>query len=348
MVAVCEDCFGLSGNLRPRTAATITRLAEHFVHLLGQVAADASTPVGALRLLDADERHRLLVEWNRTARPRTQPADVVSRIGAQARQRTDSLAVAGEDERLDYATLERRANRLAHPLIARGVRPDQVVGLRAGRSAGLIVAILGVLKTGAAYLPLDPALPPERLAGMVADAAPALVLGDDDLAAVEAEGRHDDPPGVVVHPANLAYVIYTSGSTGRPKGVAVARGGVVNLLADWVSRVGAAPGEPAALWSSVGFDVSVQEIFLPLTTSGALHLVPEKLRGVAFGPAIAGTVALPTAWPPSRAVPRRIVFSWPRKREHRGGEHRRAGPSASSGLVFAAATGIGSRPDRCP
>ncbi|MEU6073735.1 amino acid adenylation domain-containing protein [Micromonospora sp. NPDC047074] len=260
-------------------AATIARLTGHFVHLLGQVAADPSTPVGALRLLGADERHRLLVEWNSTARPRTGPADVVTRIAAQARRRPGSLAVADEDERLDYATLERRANRLAHALIARGVRPDQVVGLHARRSAGLIVAILGVLKAGAAYLPLDPALPPERLAGMVADAAPALVLGDDDLAAVEAEGRHDGPPDVVAHPANLAYVIYTSGSTGRPKGVAVAHGAVVNLLDDWVSRVGAAPGEPAALWSSVGFDVSVQEIFLPLSTGGALHLVPEKLRG---------------------------------------------------------------------
>ncbi|MEU7998505.1 amino acid adenylation domain-containing protein [Micromonospora sp. NPDC049060] len=260
-------------------AATIARLAGHFVHLLAQVAADPSAPVGALRLLGADERHRLLVEWNRTARPLTDPADVVRRIAAQARRHPESLAVADDDERLDYATLERRANRLAHALIARGVRRDQVVGLHARRSAGLIVAILGVLKAGAAYLPLDPALPPERLAGMVADAAPALVLGEDDLAAVEAEGRHDGPPGVVVHPANLAYVIYTSGSTGRPKGVAVAHGGVVNLLDHWVSRLGAAEGEAAALWSSVGFDVSVQEIFLPLTTGGALHLVPEKLRG---------------------------------------------------------------------
>ncbi|MFY1594550.1 amino acid adenylation domain-containing protein [Micromonospora sp. WMMD737] len=260
-------------------AATIARLAGHFVRLLAQVAADASAPVGALRLLGADERHRLLVEWNRTARPLTGPADVVRRIAAQSRRHPASVAVADDDERLDYATLERRANRLAHALIARGVRRDQVVGLHARRSAGLIVAILGVLKAGAAYLPLDPALPPERLAGMVADAAPALVLGEDDLAAVEAEGRHDGPPGVVVHPANLAYVIYTSGSTGRPKGVAVAHGGVVNLLDHWVSRLDAAEGEAAALWSSVGFDVSVQEIFLPLTTGGALHLVPEKVRG---------------------------------------------------------------------
>ncbi|MEU1756804.1 amino acid adenylation domain-containing protein [Micromonospora matsumotoense] len=260
-------------------AATIARLTGHLVHLLGQVAADPSTPVGALRLLGPDERHRMLVEWNRTTRPGTGPADVVARIAAQAQAHPDLLAVADEDEKLDYATLERRANRLAHALIARGVRVDQVVGLRARCCAGLIVAILGVLKAGAAYLPLDPTLPAQRLAGMVADAAPALVLGDDDLAAVEAEGRHDTAPAVVVHPANLAYVIYTSGSTGRPKGVAVAHGGITNLLDDWVSRCDATPGAPAALWSSVGFDVSVHEIFLPLTTGGALHLVPDRLRG---------------------------------------------------------------------
>ncbi|WP_326563753.1 amino acid adenylation domain-containing protein [Micromonospora peucetia] len=260
-------------------AATIARLADHFVRLLGQVASDPSAPVGALRLLGPDERHRLLVQWNDTARPLTGPADLVRRIAAQARRHPDRLAVVDGDERLDHATLERRANRLAHALIARGVRPDQVVGLHARRSAGLVVAILGVLKAGAAYLPLDPALPPERLAGMVADAAPALVLGDGDLAAVEAEGRHDGPPDIVVHPASLAYVIYTSGSTGRPKGVAVAHGSVVNLLDHWVSRLGTAAGEAAALWSSVGFDVSVQEIFLPLTTGGTLHLVPEPLRG---------------------------------------------------------------------
>ncbi|SCL14479.1 amino acid adenylation domain-containing protein [Micromonospora nigra] len=282
-VEVLEHADGLHVVFEYNTdlfdAATVGRMADHFVRLLAQVAADPSVPVGALRLLGPQERHRLLVERNSTARPLIGPPDVVTRIAAQARRHPDRLAVADDDERLDYATLERRSNRLAHALIARGVRPDQVVGLHARRRAGLIVAILGVLKAGAAYLPLDPTLPPDRLAGMVADAAPTLVLGDDDLAVVEAEGGHDTPPGVVTHPANLAYVIFTSGSTGRPKGVAVPHGGVVNLLDNWVSQLGCAEGEAAALWSSVGFDVSVQEIFLPLTTGGALHLVPERLRG---------------------------------------------------------------------
>ncbi|MEV0392205.1 amino acid adenylation domain-containing protein [Polymorphospora rubra] len=267
-------------------APRVARLADHFVRLLGQVAAAPSTPVGALRLLGPAERRRQVVDWNRTERPVT-AASLVERFEAAARRHPDRLAVAGAGGRLDYATLDRRANRLAHALIARGVRPDQVVGVHAHRSVKLVVAILGVLKAGAAYLPLDPTLPPERLTGMVADAAPVLLIGDgagtaigaDDIAAIEAEGRSDAPPGVVPHPAGLAYLIYTSGSTGRPKGVAVAHGSITNLLDHWVSRLGAVPGEAAALWSSIGFDVSVQEIFLPLTTGGALHLVPEQLRG---------------------------------------------------------------------
>ena len=143
----------------------------------------------------------------------------------------------------------------------------------------MIVAILGVLRAGAAYLPLDPDLPPQRLAAMVADAAPALVLDADGLASIEADPRQDGLPDAEIHPESLAYVIYTSGSTGQPKGVAVSHGGIVNLLDHWVRRLGAAPGEAAALWSSVGFDVAVQEIFLPLITGGTLHLVPDSVRG---------------------------------------------------------------------
>ncbi|MBO4206241.1 non-ribosomal peptide synthetase [Micromonospora echinofusca] len=272
-------------------AATVARMADHFVRLLAQVAADPSVPVGDLRLLGPAERQRQVVEWNRTARPLTAPVNLVDRFAEQVRRHPDRIAVADEDERLDYATLDRRANRVAHALIARGVRPDQLVGLHAGRSVRLVVAILGILKAGAGYLPLDPTLPPDRLAGMIADARPALVLHDDDLAAVEAagrravtlaaveaEGERDDPPGVAPHPGSLAYVIYTSGSTGRPKGVAVTHGSVVNLLDHWVDRLGSTDGGAAALWSSIGFDVSVQEIFLPLTTGAALHLVPERVR----------------------------------------------------------------------
>ncbi|MFD1277751.1 amino acid adenylation domain-containing protein [Streptomyces kaempferi] len=194
------------------------------------------------------------------------------------------------DTRLDYAALDRRANRLAHALIARGVRPDDVVGVHTGRTAELVVGVLGILKAGAAYLPLDPGQPSERLTAMVNDAGSALVLTDRadppgeralwrTLADIEAEGARDDAPQVGEDPDRLAYVIYTSGSTGRPKGVAVTHGSVVNLFDHWHELMGDAPGEAASAWSSIGFDASVHELLMPLTTGAELHIVPDTLRG---------------------------------------------------------------------
>ncbi|HEY0166884.1 MAG TPA: amino acid adenylation domain-containing protein [Jatrophihabitans sp.] len=294
--------------------ATIARMAAHFVRLLKQVSRDPHRPIGELELLSAAERQHELYGYN--AAPHAAalsvaapdalagPAGLVERFEVQASRFPAQLAVVSRGQSLDYATLDRRANRLAAALIGRGVGPDQLVGLCMQRSVELVVGILGILKAGAGYLPLDPALPAERLAGMVADAQPALVLTDSaptdsaptdsaltdsaltdsapvggtPLAALEAEGGREDRPGVAVHPANLAYVIYTSGSTGRPKGVAVSHASVTTLLDHWLARLGPAPGAAAALWSSIGFDVSVQEILLPLTSGGALHLAPEEVR----------------------------------------------------------------------
>ncbi|MFI6684900.1 amino acid adenylation domain-containing protein [Streptomyces sp. NPDC050485] len=265
---------------------TAERYGRYLTRVLEQMAEEPDREATSLSLLDERERRQVLVDWNDTARP-VSKTGLVERFEAQVRLHPDQLALACADERLDYAAIDRRANRLAHALLARGVHTDQLVGLHTGRSAELVVGVLGILKAGAAYLPLDPGLPAERLTGMVADAAPALVLSDaatpaadwHALTAVEAEGRRDDAPGIAAAPADLAYVIYTSGSTGRPKGVAVTHGNVVNLFDHWLDRIGAAPGEAASMWSSIGFDASVHEILLPLTTGAALHLVPEELRG---------------------------------------------------------------------
>ena len=295
---------------------TAERYVRQLRHLLGDMAARPEVPVDTLELMDAEERRLLLADWDATEDllPAPPSAGLLERFDEQVRLRPAQTALVCDDERLDYATLDRRAARLARALAARGVRPGQVVGLHAGRSARYVVGVLGILKAGAAYLPLDPAQPHRRLTAMVEDATPALVLSDIpradrpvdegdslsadrpahrdagpaggravawcDLAVVEAEGDEEEAvPQVVSDCGQLAYVIYTSGSTGRPKGVAVTHGSVLNLFDNWLARMGAAPGEPASAWSSIGFDASVHELLMPLTTGGELHLVPDGLRG---------------------------------------------------------------------
>ncbi|MEU3569123.1 amino acid adenylation domain-containing protein [Kitasatospora sp. NPDC036755] len=291
-----EDDGGVLGYLDYAEALfdhpTAERYAGYLRRVLAQFVDRPDLGVDELELMDERERHRVLSDWSGADRaaapaPAGAPAGLVERFQAQVRTRPAEPALVCEGERLDYAALERRANRLAHALIARGVGPDQVVGLHSGRSTALVVGVLGILKAGAAYLPLDPGQPVERLAAMVEDAVPALVLSDADvppggwqrLNAVEAEAERDDAPGITVGPPDLAYVIYTSGSTGRPKGVAVTHGSVTNLLDTWLARFGAFPGEAASAWSSIGFDASVHELLMPLTTGAVLHLVPDELRG---------------------------------------------------------------------
>ncbi|MEW1644026.1 amino acid adenylation domain-containing protein [Streptomyces sp. NPDC091219] len=308
---------------------TAERWAGHLRHLLTDMARHPERDVRALELMAPQERRQVLLEGDatdsgilldgdatrtgalpdgHTARSRTaheqpapQPASpgpsphrttgLVELFEAQVRERPTRTAVVDRDTSLDYATLDLRANHLAHALIARSVRPGDVVGLHAKRSRDLAVGILGILKAGAAYLPLDPGQPAERLATMVEDAACPVVLSDHDSAdrapewldlhAVEAEGanRQGPPSGIDHAPDRLAYVIFTSGSTGRPKGVAVEHRSVLNLFAGWHARMGTAPGEVGSAWSSIGFDASIHELLLPLTTGGELHIVPEELRG---------------------------------------------------------------------
>ena len=139
----------------------------------------------------------------------------------------------------------------------------------------LVTAVLAVLKTGAAYLPLDPAQPAARRAAMVEDARPVLVLDGDVDALAEEGGETRTPAGT--EPGDTAYVIYTSGSTGRPKGVEVTHHSVLALFDQWLDRFGATPGEATSAWSSIGFDASIHELLLPLTTGAVLHVVVIQL-----------------------------------------------------------------------
>ncbi|MFD3376712.1 MULTISPECIES: amino acid adenylation domain-containing protein [unclassified Streptomyces] len=294
VLALADEGRHLTGEIDYAVAlfdrATIERYIRQFLRVLRLMTERPNAEVADLTLLDEDEQRALLAAFS-TGPAVTDPESegVLERFAAQVRGRPGQCAVVADDAELDYATLDRRSNRLAHALIARGAGLDRVVGLHIGRTAELVIGVLGILKSGAAYLPLDPGQPPERLTAMVSDAAPVLVLTDqqdtvDDelwehLAKVEAEGTHDEPPAIDTDRARLAYVIYTSGSTGRPKGVAVTHGSVVNLLDHWRELMGDAPGEASSAWSSIGFDASVHELLVPLTTGAVLHLVSDELRG---------------------------------------------------------------------
>ncbi|MEX2970010.1 non-ribosomal peptide synthase/polyketide synthase [Streptomyces sp. C184] len=286
-VEFVPDGEGLTGLLEYRTdlfdASTVARMAEQLLLLLDGVAAEPDRPLGELSLLSARERRRLTTEWNDTALPVT-PATYPEVFQAQTARTPHATALVAGDTTLDYATLNARANRLAHHLIDRGAGPEQLVALRLPRTADMVVAILAVLKSGAGYLPLDPELPAERLDFLLTDARPLLVLDEGALREVPASARASDPTDAdrraPLLPGHPAYVIYTSGSTGRPKGVAVAHRSLMNLLAGHRDGfVAAAGGGPlrVALTASFSFDTSLEGVLL-MADGHRLHLVDEATR----------------------------------------------------------------------
>jgi len=275
-------------------AAAVDRMLGHFARLLEAMAAGPERPLGSLDLLGEAERAVVLEEWNRTEAE--YPADrcIHELFEAQVARTPGAVAVRVEEESLTYRELDARANRLAHHLRRRGVGPEVRVGVLVERSPALIAAVLGVLKAGAAYVPLDPAYPAERLRYVLEDSgARVLVTGDgveaalagaevDSFAVVdldaEAEaidGEPETPPVSGVHPQNLAYVIHTSGSTGRPKGTGVPHRSLVSSTRARTAWYGADP-ERFLLLSSIAFDSSVAGMFWTLCGGGALHLMPGE------------------------------------------------------------------------
>ncbi|MGW4690256.1 amino acid adenylation domain-containing protein, partial [Streptomyces sp. NPDC004244] len=256
--------------------ATVEALVARWLRLLAAVVTEPDRPLSRIDVLTAEERHELLVARNDTACP-APTADLPALFEARVRATPQAPAVVFEDTVLTYRELNLRANRLAHALIARGVGPEQVVALRLPRSAELVVAVLAVLKTGAAYLPVDPEYPAARIAYMLEDARPAVVL--DDLAAVTpAAEQPEHDPAVVVDGRHPAYVIYTSGSTGRPKAVVMPAAGLLNLLAWHHRAVGGEPGTRTAQFTAISFDVSVQEILSALLYGKTLVVPTEEQR----------------------------------------------------------------------
>ena len=276
-------------------------LVARLQRLLAAVTADPDAPVGSWEVLSAQERRRLLVEWNATdaeVRETTLP----ELFEAQVRRTPQAPAVRFAGTVLSYAELDARANRLARLLIASGAGPESFVALSLPRSAEMMVALLAVLKSGAAYLPVDPGYPADRIAFMLEDARPALTLTSSVVASVLPAGATPgnrillDAPEVQERlrglpdtaptdrdrlapllPANAAYVIYTSGSTGRPKGVVVPHRNVADLAA-WAGRdIGPQRLSQVLAATSLNFDVSVFEMFGPLLSGGCIEVVRDVL-----------------------------------------------------------------------
>ncbi len=274
-------------------APTIQRMAQHFQRLLEEIVVHPEMRIAQLPLLTAAERQQLLLNWNNTAIAVPQDQVLHQRFEQQAAETPDAIALIG-DQHLSYRVLNQRANQVARHLYSLGVGPERLVALCVDRSPAMVIGLLGILKAAAAYVPLDPTYPQERLAFMLADAEVAVLLTqasymvslpnhstavvclDSDWERIATEADTDLHTDVA--PANLAYVLYTSGSTGWPKGVQIEHRSAVGLV-HWARHL-FTPEQMAGVLASTSlcFDLSVFELFVPLSWGGTVILAENAVH----------------------------------------------------------------------
>jgi nonribosomal peptide synthetase DhbF len=279
------------------TAESLGAHQARLLALLERLAAAPEAPLGRLDILAPGERHTVLDRFNATGRP-VRVMALPERFEAQVARTPRAPALIFEDRELTYAELDARANRLAHRLIALGVGPERLVGVCMNRSAEMVVALLGILKAGGAYVPLDPAFPKARHALVLADARPSLVLGETALrdrlpeaapvleldapaTCAEVERAPGHPPtdaerAAPLDPGHPAYVLYTSGSTGVPKGVAVEHAALSAFFEAMAECLPLGPGDRHLAITTISFDISILELFLPLCHGAAVLLAARE------------------------------------------------------------------------
>jgi amino acid adenylation domain-containing protein len=288
-----EDPEGLTASIEYNTdlfdPPAVTRLWNHFRRLLANGLAHPEQPVGSLPMLSEEERREVLEAWNPplTGYPRDIP--LAQLVEAQVERTPDAVALVFEDSSLTYHELNERANQLAHELRKHGAGPDQLVGACMERSIDLVVALLAIIKAGAAYVPIDPWQPAGRVGYMIEDSGLRILLTQRELRSslppfagtiIEVDGgqwqtNSRENPAVAVTADHLAYVIYTSGSTGHPKGVQIPRGALTNILwcmRDWLQSKS---GETLLAVTTISFDIAGIDVWLPLLV-GARSVIANR------------------------------------------------------------------------
>ncbi|HJP90455.1 MAG TPA: amino acid adenylation domain-containing protein, partial [Pyrinomonadaceae bacterium] len=288
-----EIFFSFEVDAKRLNKERVTVIADYYLRALTAMAAEPESNHASTLLLPDEERQKVLVEWNQTAAEYSFEMTLAQLFEAQVERTPEAVALIFDDERITYEELNRRANQLANHLVNLGIGPEQSVGVCMERSIEMVVAVLGVLKSGAAFLPLDPSYPRERLLFMISDAQPAVVLTqqqrrellagiDVDVICVDAEWDRiaacsEGSPAVDVSQASLCYMIYTSGSTGQPKGVLNLHGGAINRFRWMWESYPFAAGEVSCQKTSLNFGDSVWEIFGPLLRGVPSVIIPNEL-----------------------------------------------------------------------
>ena len=272
--------------------ATVAAFSRHLIQLLRSAVADPTQRLSQLDILGDDERRQLLRDWNDTALALPVDRPLHALFEAQAALSPDAIAVEQNGVRLSYAELDAQAEAIARALAARGTVRGDMVGLFVERRPRMLAAMLGVLKAGAAYVPMDPSYPAERLGFMLEDAAARVVLCERALlgqvpasaaATLTVEDALAAPAGARVDagvmPEDLAYVIFTSGSTGRPKGVQIPHRAAVNFLGSVARAPGLAAGDAICAVTTLSFDIALLELMLPLTVGARVVLADRETAG---------------------------------------------------------------------
>jgi amino acid adenylation domain-containing protein len=293
---ISETSTGLQGIVEYNTdlykAETIERMINHYSNLLEAIATSPDNKISRLDMLSAAEEHMLLIDFNDTAAVYPKEKSIVDLFQEQVIKSPEAIALVFKDQELSYKDLNNLSNQLAHYLQEKGVKAETLVPICIERSLEMIIGILGIMKAGAAYVPIDPDYPADRIRYMLEDTDAKLVLSScashgklsgSNIVIIEIDSEWDlisrEPvvnTAINISPGQLAYVIYTSGSTGKPKGVMIEHKGIVNLSASQSSDLKLRPGMKTLQFASFGFDASCVEIFNTFLSGGCLVLCAKE------------------------------------------------------------------------